>query len=271
METKPRQAYPTDLNDKQWGRLAPLFPQPQTARGRPRTWTYREILNAIFSVVRSGEAWRLMPHAFPPWPTVYGYYWRWRNSGLWDILNATLVPAVRQQEGREPQPSAASIDSQSGKTAEGGEARGVDVHKQVNGRKRHIVVDVLGLLWLVVVHSAGIPDSTGGKGTLAILFARLKRSVHNRWCRLKLVWADGGYETIVEWVKQSCGWTLEITRRPADAKGFVVIPRRWVVERTFGWLGRYRRLSKDFEHQTRSSEAMVYLASIHRMLRLLDG
>src|ERR671918_2143466 len=122
METKPRQAYPTDLNDKQWVRLAPLFPQPQTARGRPRTWTYREILNTIFSVVRSGEAWRLMPHDFPPWPTVYGYYWRWRNSGLWDTLNATLVSAVRQQESREPQPSAAIIDSQSVKTAEGGEA-----------------------------------------------------------------------------------------------------------------------------------------------------
>jgi putative transposase len=271
METQHRPTYPTDLNDKQWSRLAPLFVLPTSTRGRPRTWTYRELVNAIFYLVRSGEAWRLLPHDFPPWQTVYGYYWRWRNSGLWDQLNAALVPAVRQQEGREPQPSAAIIDSQSVKTAEGGEARGVDVHKQVKGRKRHIVVDVLGLLVLVVVHSAGVPDSTGGKWTLAILFARIKHSVYNRWCRLKRLWADGGYEAIGEWVKQSCGWTLEITRRPADAKGFVVIPRRWVVERTFGWLGRYRRLSRDFEHQTRSSEAMVYLASIHRMLRLLDG
>lgn len=271
METQSRRAYPTDLNDKQWSRLAPLFPGRTGTRGRPRTWAYREILNAIFYVVRSGEAWRLLPHDFPPWQTVYGYYWQWRNRGLWDTLNATLVPAVRQQEGREAQPSAAIIDSQSVKTAEGGEARGVEVHKQVNGRKRHIVVDVLGLLLLVVVHSAGIPDSTGGKLVVDKLFARIKRSVYNRWCRLKLIWADGGYESIVGWVKQSCGWTLEITRRPADAKGFVVIPRRWVVERTLGWLGRYRRLSKDFEHQTHSSEAMVYLASIHRMLRLLDG
>jgi putative transposase len=271
MEKHPRRAYPTDLNDKQWSRLAPLFARSTSARGRPRIWTYREILNAIFYLVRSGEAWRLLPHDFPPWQTVYGYYWRWRNSGLWDTLNTALVPAVRQQAGRPAQPSAAIIDSQSVKTAEGGEARGVDVHQQVNGRKRHIVVDVLGLRLLVVVHSAGVPDSTGGQGLLAKLCGRLKRRVYNRRCRLKLLWADGGYEALVPWVKPPCGWRLEITRRPPDAKGFVVIPRRGVVERTFGWLGRYRRLSRDFEHQVRSSEALVYLASIHRMLRLLDG
>ena len=271
METHPRRAYPTDVNDRQWHRITSLFPLSRRGPGRPRTWTYREIVNAIFYLVRSGEAWRLLPHDFPPWQTVYGYYWRWRNNGLWEQLNAALVPAVRQQAGRPAQPSAAIMDSQSVKTAEGGEERGVDVHKQVNGRKRHIVVDVLGLLLLVVVHSAGVPDSTGGKVVLEKLFTRLKRNVHNRWCRLKLLWADGGYEAIVAWVKHHYGWRLEITYRPPNAKGFVVISRRWVVERTFGWFGRYRRLSRDFEHQVRSSEAMVYLASIHRMLRLLDG
>jgi len=259
------------MNDKQWRRLAALFVLPTSGRGRPRTWPYREIRNAIFSLVRSGEAWRLLPHDFPPWQTVYGYYWRWRNSGLWEQLNTALVPAVRQQAGRLATPSAASIESQSVKTAEGGEERGADVHKQVKGRKRPIVVDVLGLLLLVVGQSAGIPDSTGGKVLLAKLFTRIKRSVYHRWGRLKLSWAEGGYEAIVTWVNQTCGWRLEITSRPPGAKGFVVIPRRWVVERTFGGLGRYRRLSKDFEHQIRSSEAMVYLASIHRMLRLLDG
>jgi putative transposase len=267
MNTLP-QVYPTDLTMTEWTQLLSFFP-PTPRRGRPRKWELWQILNAILYVTRTGCQWRMLPCNFPPWATVYGYFWRWTQTGLWARLNTVLVKAARQQAGRHPQPSAAISDSQSVKTSEGGEARGVDVYKQTPGRKRHIVVDVLGLLLLVVVHSAGIADSAGGKLVLQSLFARIKRNVHNRWCRLKLIWADGAYEHIVTEVRKQFGWRVEVVRRLAEAKGFTVLPRRWVVERTYGWLGRYRGLCRDFEHTTISSEAMVYLASIRRTLRFV--
>ncbi len=264
--TKFTQTYPTDLQYSEWLLLEQFFP-PAT-RGRPRKWELWQIINAILYVVRTGCQGRMLPTNFPPWQTVYGYLWRWTRSGLWAEINATLVACVRVQAGRAPQPSAAVIDSQSVKTSEGGEARGVDVFKQTRGRKRHIVVDTLGLLLLVVVHSASVQDAAGGQVVLQTLFDRLKHSVHNRWCRLKLIWADGGYENLVAFVRQHFGWQLEIVRRPVGSKGFMVLPRRWVVERTFGWLGRYRRLARDYEHMVAVSEAMTYLASIRRMLKL---
>jgi len=258
-------SYPTDLTDEQWQIIRKLLPQP-SRRGAPRTVCRRAVINAIFYVVRTGCAWRFLPHDFPKWKTVYGIYLGWRKDGTWQRIHDSLRDKVRRQENRKTSPSAAIIDSQTVKTTEVGGERGYDAGKKLNGRKRHIVVDTLGLILAVVVHPASIQDYDG-----AVLVLRILGQLKARFHRLKVIFGDSAYgrNNLPECVKAAFGWLLQTVLRPVNVKGFVVLPKRWIVERTFGWLGRYRRLSKDYERNIKSSEAMIYIAMSHRMLRRL--
>lgn len=256
-----RVPYPTDLTDEQWNLIKDLIP-PEKPGGRHRTLNMREIINAILYVTVSGIQWRLLPHDFPNWSSVYGYFRTWRNSGVWQRLHETLRAQVRQHAGRHKHPTAGCLDSQSVKTTQVPGERGYDAGKQVNGRKRHILVDTFGLLLAVVVTVASVQDRDGARLLLSRLGGACKK--------LRKIWVDGGYRgQLISWVASQFRFVLEPVLRSQHTSGFTVLPRRWVVERTFSWLNLCRRLSKDYECQTATSETFIYIAMTRLMLRRL--
>jgi transposase len=262
--SKSQQAYPTDLNDTEWLRIAPYLPEP-SLKGRPHKYTWREILNGIFYVVKNGCVWRALPHDYPAWQTVYYYFAFFRRQGQWEQWNRMIREFIREQEGRKPQPSAMIVDSQSAKSAECGEQRGYDGNKKIIGRKRNLVVDTLGLVVMTKVTPANVQDVHAGKQVLSDL-AQNPALI----ARLQKIFADGGYRgELVEWVSTELHAVLEIVLKVKGQKGFQALPKRWVVERTFAWISRYRRLARDYERLAETSEALIYIAMIRLGLRRL--
>jgi putative transposase len=261
MNTKP---YPSDLTDAQWAILEPLIP-PARAGGRPRKTDIRRVLDGIFYLTHEGCTWRALPHDFPPWKTVYNYFDAWKRDGTWDRIIDILRVRLRKTAGRPLSPRVGCIDSQSVKTAGGGNEVGTDGGKKVRGRKRHIVVDTLGLLLAVVVTAANVDDAKAAQQ----LFAQMPSK---EFYRLEAVQADNKYHSpeLDSWLRvHHRGYEVVVVSRAPGERRFVPLKSRWVVERTFAWLGRYRRLSKDYEHTPSSSAAVVKLAAIHHYLRRL--
>jgi transposase len=254
------------MSDEQWVIVGAALPRQawESGPGRPEAHLRRQIVDAIFYLVTEGVRWRALPADFPPWQTVYGFFARWRNDGTWQRVHDSLRDQVRIRAGRAPQPTAGIIDSQSLKGAEtvGRDRRGFDAGKKINGTKRHIAVDTLGLLLAVIVTAASVQDRDGAAPLLSVL--------RERFSTIQMVWADGGYAgRLLPWARKCLRLTVTVVKRSDDTKGFVVLPRRWVVERTLGWLTRNRRLVRDYERLATTHEAMTLIAMTRLMSRRL--
>jgi putative transposase len=262
--TKPTQNYPTDLNDTEWALIAQYLPEAKKI-GRPKKYSWREILNGIFYIVKNGCVWRALPHDLPPWETVYGYFRKFQKMGLWEELNCVIREQVRSKANKESTASLMILDSQSAKSAEGGEQRGFDGFKRVIGRKRNLIVDSLGLLVIAKVTAANVQDVYAGKKVLQELKKRPQLLL-----RLQKIIADGGYRGNLEkWVSEEFEVPLEIVLKLGDKKGFQVLPKRWIIERTNGWVSRQRRLARDYERLITTAEAFLYIAMLRLGLRRL--
>ena len=258
---KTESKYSSDVTNRPWQLIRQLLPQRSNVGRRPIN--RRRVINAIFYVVRTGCQWRMLPKDFPNWSTVYGIFWKWRHAGVWQEIHDALRAKTRKAAGKKSTPAVAIVDSQSIRTAEGGEKRGYDAAKKITGRKRRLAVDTLGLLLAIVVHRADCQDQDGAKWVIE----KLGEHFH----RIKVVFGDGAYGRagLPNWVLETFGWILQTVLRPVGVKGFVVLPKRWIVERTFAWLARHRRHGKDYEKTTDSSEAITYIAMISLMSKRL--